>query len=349
MKTLNQEFTTKLTRWFRENQRDLPWRKDKEPYHVWVSEIMLQQTRVEAVREYYLRFMKELPTISDLAAADEETLLKLWQGLGYYNRIRNMHKAAVTVTSELGGEFPDTYEGIRSLSGIGDYTAGAIGSICFDLRVPAVDGNVLRVMSRILADDSDIKAASTKKTMGEVLRELYPTEDCGDFTQGLIELGAMICVPKGEPKCDLCPVAEFCKAREAGTQMEYPVKSEKKPRKEIRKAVFLLRCTDGDGVERIAVNKRPKSGLLAGLYEFPNMDVEKELSLDDAIATADGWGCVPMNLTRESEYTHIFSHVEWHMKGYYLNVHEMCPQFRWVTAEEMEEEIPIPSAFQYFL
>ena len=349
MKTLNQEFTTKLTRWFVENQRDLPWRKDKEPYHVWVSEIMLQQTRVEAVREYYLRFMKELPTVSDLAKADEETLLKLWQGLGYYNRIRNMHKAAVTVTEELGGEFPDTYEGIRNLFGIGDYTAGAIASICFDLRVPAVDGNVLRVMSRILADDSDIKAASTKKKIGEVLRDLYPSEDCGDFTQGLIELGAMICVPKGEPKCDLCPVAEFCKACEEGNQMDYPVKSEKKPRKEIQKAVFLLRHVDGEGIERIAVNKRPKKGLLAGLYEFPNVDVEHELVLDDAIAIADAWGCVPMNLTRESEYTHIFSHVEWHMKGYYLNVHEMCPQFKWVTAKEMEEEIPIPSAFQYFL
>lgn len=343
MKTLNQDFTKNLMRWFKKNQRDLPWRADKEPYHVWVSEIMLQQTRVEAVREYYLRFMKELPTIADLAAADEETLLKLWQGLGYYNRIRNMHKAAVTVTEEHGGSFPDTFEGIRALSGIGDYTAGAIGSICFDLQVPAVDGNVLRVMSRILEDDSDIKAASTKKAMGEVLRELYPTADCGDFTQGLIELGAIICVPKGEPKCDICPVAEFCKSRAHGTQMLYPVKSEKKPRKIVKKAVFLLKCGD-----RIAVTKRKNSGLLAGLYEFPNIDVDKELTLDEAVAVVDSWGCVPMDLTRESEYTHIFTHVEWHMKGYYLNVHEMPDMFRWVTAEEMEEEIPLPSAFAYF-
>jgi A/G-specific adenine glycosylase len=313
---------------------------------------MLQQTRVEAVREYYLRFMKELPTVADLAEADEDTLLKLWQGLGYYNRIRNMHKAAVTVTSELAGEFPDTYEGIRALSGIGDYTAGAIGSICFDLRVPAVDGNVLRVMSRILADDSDIKAASTKKNMGEILRDLYPSENCGDFTQGLIELGAIICVPKGEPKCDLCPVAEFCKAREEGRQMEFPVKSEKKPRKEIKKAVFVLRCAceeDGKIVERIAVRKRPKSGLLASLYEFPNVDVEKELSLDEAIKVVEDWGCVPMNLTRESAFTHIFTHVEWDMKGYYMDVHEMPACFKWVTLEEMEAEVAIPSAFGYFL
>ncbi len=344
MKTLNQEFTTTLTRWFRENQRDLPWRKDKEPYHVWVSEIMLQQTRVEAVREYYLRFMKELPTVADLAAADEETLLKLWQGLGYYNRIRNMHKAAVTVASELGGEFPDTFERIRELSGIGDYTAGAIGSICFDLRVPAVDGNVLRVMSRLLEDDSDIKAAGTKKQMGAVLQELYPSSDCGDFTQGLIELGALICVPNGQPKCDVCPVAEFCKAREHGTQMQYPVKSEKKPRKVVKKAVFVLKCGN-----RIAVRKRPKSGLLAGLYEFPNVDVEAELSLDEAIAVAEDWGCVPMHLTRSSEYKHIFTHVEWDMKGYYLDVHEMPDCFKWVTMEEMEAEVPLPSAFGYFL
>ena len=352
MRELNREFTTKLTRWFKENQRDLPWRKDKEPYHVWVSEIMLQQTRVEAVREYYLRFMKELPTVADLAAADEETLLKLWQGLGYYNRIRNMHKAAVTVTEEFCGEFPDTYEGIRGLSGIGDYTAGAIGSICFDLRVPAVDGNVLRVMSRILADDSDIKAAATKKQIGAVLQELYPDADCGDFTQGLIELGALICVPNGQPKCDVCPVAEFCKAWEHGTQMQFPVKSEKKPRKVVQKAVFVLRCSgeeDGRIVERIAVRKRSKSGLLAGLYEFPNVDVEKELSLDDAIKVVEDWGCVPMNLTRESQFTHIFSHVEWEMKGYYLNVHEMAEHFKWVTMEEMETEVPLPSAFGYFL
>lgn len=349
MRELNQEFTKKLMTWFRSNQRDLPWRADKEPYHVWVSEIMLQQTRVEAVREYYLRFMRELPTVADLAAADEETLLKLWQGLGYYNRIRNMHKAAVTVTEDLGGEFPDTYEEIRGLSGIGDYTAGAIGSICFDLQVPAVDGNVLRVMSRLLEDDSDIKTASTKKAMGEVLRELYPNSDCGDFTQGLIELGAIICVPKGEPKCDICPVAEFCRAREHGTQMQYPVKREKKPRKIVKKAVFILRCVDGDGKERVAVVKRKNSGLLAGLYEFPNIDVEKELTLDEAIAAAEDWGCVPMDLTRESQFTHIFTHVEWEMKGYYLNVHEMPERFRWVTEEEMEEEVPLPSAFGYFI
>lgn len=352
MKELNQEFTTKLTRWFVENQRDLPWRADKDPYHVWVSEIMLQQTRVEAVREYYLRFMKELPTVAHLANADEETLLKLWQGLGYYNRIRNMHKAAVTVDTELGGEFPDTYEGIRSLSGIGDYTAGAIGSICFDLRVPAVDGNVLRVMSRLLEDDSDIKAASTKKRMGEILQALYPTENCGDFTQGLIELGAIICVPKGEPKCDICPVAEFCQACANGTQTQYPVKSEKKPRKIVKKAVFLLQCSteeDCQIVDKIAVVKRPNRGLLAGLYEFPNVDVEKELTLDEAIEVVEQWGCVPMNLTRESEYTHIFSHVEWDMKGYYLHVQEMPDKFRWVTMEEMKKEVPLPSAFGYFL
>ena len=349
MRTLNQEFTKTLTRWFVENQRDLPWREDKEPYHVWVSEIMLQQTRVEAVREYYLRFMKELPTVADLAAADEDTLLKLWQGLGYYNRIRNMHKAAVSIMEDFFGEFPETFEGIRALSGIGDYTAGAIGSICFDLQVPAVDGNVLRVMSRLLEDDSDIKAASTKKKMGEVLRGLYPEESCGDFTQGLIELGALICVPNGTPKCDVCPVASFCKAFANGTQMQYPVKSEKKPRKIVQKAVFLLRCMDEEGVERIAVRKRPKSGLLAGLYEFPNVDVEAELTLDQAIAVADEWGCMPMHLTRESAYKHIFSHVEWEMKGYYLDVHEMPDCFKWVTREEMEAEVAIPSAFGYFL
>ncbi len=344
MKELNHEFTKTLMRWFTTNQRDLPWRADKEPYHVWVSEIMLQQTRVEAVREYYLRFMKELPTVADLAAADEESLLKLWQGLGYYNRIRNMHKAAKTVMEDLDGQFPATFAGIKALSGIGEYTAGAIGSICFDLQVPAVDGNVLRVMSRLLEDGSDIKAAATKKQMGETLQKLYPSENCGDFTQGLIELGALICVPNGEPKCDLCPVAEFCKAREHGTVMQYPVKSRKKPRKEIKKSVFVLRCHD-----KVAVVKRRNSGLLAGLYEFPNVDGAEHLTLDEAVAQVEFWGCEPVNLTRESRYRHIFTHVEWDMKGYYFDVNVTNSEFKWVTIEQMEEEVPLPSAFGYFL
>ena len=177
-------FTEKLTAWYRKEKRDLPWRVDRSPYHIWVSEIMLQQTRVEAVKDYYRRFLSALPEIRDLAEADEETLLKLWQGLGYYNRVRNMQKAAKTVMEEYQGKFPETCSEIRELSGIGEYTAGAIASICFDEKTPAVDGNVLRVMTRILEDDGDIKKTAVKKRIGQILQEIYPEKDCGDFTQG---------------------------------------------------------------------------------------------------------------------------------------------------------------------
>ncbi|MGF6376761.1 A/G-specific adenine glycosylase [Clostridiales Family XIII bacterium PM5-7] len=341
MKNLDQNFTKSLTRWYAENHRDLPWRKDKDPYHVWVSEIMLQQTRVEAVRDYYHRFMQALPTIEALAQADEETLLKLWQGLGYYNRVRNMHKAAVTVTTELDGQFPRDYESIKTLSGIGEYTAGAIASICFDQREPAVDGNVLRVMSRIQEDYADIKEAATKKRVRETLAALYPDQNCGDFTQGLIELGALICVPKGRPKCELCPVSGYCKAMTNGTQLALPVISQKKPRKEVEKTVFVLRSGD-----KTAVVKRGNKGLLAGTYEFPNIDMP--LSTDEAIRTVENWGCHPIDIKRQVEEKHIFTHIQWNMTAYYFTCKDQSSDFLWVTGEELERDIPMATAFGKF-
>lgn len=339
---LDLTFTQAMTDWYGENKRDLPWRKDKEPYHVWVSEIMLQQTRVEAVREYYTRFMKELPTVKALAQADEQTLLKLWQGLGYYNRIRNMHKAAAVVEEDFGGEFPKSYEEIKTLPGIGDYTAGAIASICFDQRIAAVDGNVLRVMSRLCEDYEDIKSAAMKKRIAAYLAALYPKRDCGDFTQGLIELGALVCVPNGPPKCNLCPVRSYCKARAAGTTNQLPVKSSKKERKKVKKTVFLLHCGG-----KIAVRKRGKGGLLAGLYEFPNVD--QELSTEEAVKQVEDWDCHPRDLQRKAEHRHIFTHVEWDMTGYYFSCDSENEEFQWVSESEMEKEIPLPSAFGYFI
>ena len=339
---LDLTFTQVMTDWYRENKRDLPWRKDKNPYHVWVSEIMLQQTRVEAVREYYLRFMKELPSVSDLAEADEQTLLKLWQGLGYYNRIRNMHKAAAVIEDDFGGNFPKTYEDIKTLPGIGDYTAGAIASICFDERVAAVDGNVLRVMSRLLEDYEDIKSAAMKKRIAAYLQALYPDQGCGDFTQGLIELGALICVPNGPPKCDYCPVSGYCKARAAGTTTLLPVKSSKKERKKVQKTVFILRCGG-----KLAVRRRGPKGLLAGLYEFPNVD--QEMTAEQAVRQVEEWGARPRDLQRKAEYRHIFTHVEWEMTGYYFSCDSENEEFQWADEKEMEEEIPLPSAFGYFI
>lgn len=354
-KALDRSFTGAVTSWYAENRRDLPWRADREPYHIWISEIMLQQTRVEAVREYYLRWMEALPDIPSLAEADEEQVLKLWQGLGYYSRARNLQVAAREIMELHGGVFPTEFDKIRALKGIGDYTAGAIASIAFDQRTPAVDGNVLRVMSRINADYSDIKAAATKKSVAAQLAELYPEEGkglCGDFTQGLIELGAMVCVPNGRPQCEICPAAEFCRAKEAEVQMELPVKAEKKARRIEERTVFIL--TNGSLEEggRMAVRKRPAEGLLANLAELPN--VLGELTPDQALQRAWEWGCSPAGLTRSSKFKHIFSHVEWHMTGYYITcgdcgMPDEGEPFRWVTAEEMEAEVPLPSAFQYFL
>lgn len=340
-KSPDRAFTEKLTDWYRKEKRDLPWRVDRSPYHIWVSEIMLQQTRVEAVKEYYKRFLSELPEISDLAEADEEVLLKLWQGLGYYNRVRNMQKAAKTVMEEFHGSFPETYEEIKGLSGIGEYTAGAIASICFDQPVSAVDGNVLRVMTRVLEDDGDIKKTPVKRRISQILENIYPDRQCGDFTQGLIELGAMICVPKGDPKCSLCPVREYCKAAEKGTMLEYPVKSKMKERKQIKKAVFILKA----GNKR-AVRKRGENVLLAGLYEYPNVDCE--LTINQAAEQVQAWGLKVVNLERTSQYKHVFSHVEWDMTGFYFTVEEENERFRWVTDEEMEKDVPLPSAFAYF-
>ena len=355
-KVLDRCFTSAVTGWYAANRRNLPWRADKEPYHIWVSEIMLQQTRVEAVRDYYLRWMEALPDVRSLAEADEEQLLKLWQGLGYYSRVRNLQTAAREIMEEHGGRFPAELGKIRQLKGIGDYTAGAIASIAFDQQTPAVDGNVLRVMSRINADYSDIKAAATKKKVAAQLAKLYPqagTGSCGDFTQGLIELGAMVCIPNGRPNCEICPAAEFCRAKEAGLQMELPVKAEKKARRIEERTVFVLTCGNPEKGGTIAVRKRPEEGLLANLAELPN--VLGTLTADQALQKAWEWGCSPAGLTRSMKCKHIFTHVEWHMTGYYITCGECGgpadanAPLRWVTEEEMEAEVPLPSAFQYFL
>ena len=221
----------RLLPWYKQHKRELPWRQDREPYHVWLSEIMLQQTRVEAVRGYYARFLQALPTVEALAQAPAEQLNKLWEGLGYYSRVRNLQKAAQQIMELHGGQFPRQYDQIRALAGIGDYTAGAIGSICFDWPTPAVDGNVLRVCSRLTADPAPIDDLKTKRDLTAALAEIYPQGRCGDFTQALMELGATVCAPNGAPKCDCCPLADLCTANREGTQLQYPVKAKKNPRK----------------------------------------------------------------------------------------------------------------------
>ena len=334
-----------LIEWYRKNRRELPWRNIDDPYRIWVSEIMLQQTRVEAVKPFYARFLDVLPTVADLAKVEEDKLLKLWEGLGYYNRVRNMQKAAQQIMELYGGEFPYEYEQIRKLTGIGNYTAGAISSFAFGIPKPAVDGNVLRVISRITGNYDDIMKASTRTKVEEELTGVIPSDAACDFNQGLIELGAMVCVPNGAPKCDVCPVAQFCFAYQNGVQGELPVKSKTKARKIEKKTVFIFK----DG-ENVAIRKRPSKGLLAGLYELPN--IEGNLSREEAIDYSKSIGLAPIRIKPLEEAKHIFSHVEWQMVGYSIRVDELqnsCKEdMLFVHPEEVQNEFPIPAAFETY-
>ncbi len=329
-----------LLPWFDKEKRDLPWRQDKQPYHVWLSEIMLQQTRVEAVKGYYARFLKVLPTIAELASADDEALHKLWEGLGYYNRVRNLKKAAQVVMDSYGGIFPKTYSEILSLPGIGPYTAGAIASICYELPTPAVDGNVLRVISRICNDDTPIDSPAYKKSVERHLAAVYPSR-AGDFTQALMELGATLCGPNWAPQCEKCPCALFCKANAAGTAAKLPVKSPKKAKTEEEKTVFILSC---DGF--YALQKRPNKGLLAGLWEFPN--VSGTLDMTTGLETVKSWGLEPRQPLRQMKRQHIFTHIRWQMQGLFLEVVEKSGSFVWLTADEIRQQTALPTAFRQF-
>jgi len=330
----------RLLPWFSDCARELPWRRDREPYHVWVSEIMLQQTRVEAVKTYYERFLAELPDIPSLAAAAPERLTKLWEGLGYYSRVRSLQTAAQQIMELHGGMFPKAYEEIRGLKGIGDYTAGAIASICFGAPTPAVDGNVLRVFSRLTGDVRSISEERTKRDVRSSLAQIYPAGHCGEFTQALMELGATVCLPNGTPLCRQCPMADVCRSRDGGWK-HLPVKAEKKPRRVEKMTVFLLRC---DGYT--AVRKRTEAGLLAGMWEFPN--VPGNLEPEAAIAQAEAWGVKPRELEKELRRKHIFTHVEWDMRCYCLCCGTMPQQFVWTDAAALRNELALPTAFRMF-
>ena len=340
---MNDELLNKLPAvllpWYRENRRDLPWRQDREPYHVWLSEIMLQQTRVEAVRDYYLRFIRELPDVYALANCDDDRLHKLWEGLGYYSRVRNLKKAARVIVDEYGGEFPRDHGAVLALPGVGPYTAGAICSIAFELPTPAVDGNVLRVLSRLRADGEPIDLPEHKRRVQRELEGIYPRENPGDFTQALMELGATLCGPNWEPRCGECPCRDFCRGRE--DWKNYPVKLPKKERRTERRTVFLLRCGD-----RYAIEKRPNKGLLAGLWQFPN--VSGMLEPQEAVQWAQDRGLKPRDVTAQLERSHIFTHIRWDMRGYILRVDEPAEEFVWKTLEEIDAEAALPTAFRQF-
>ena len=329
-----------LLPWYQKNKRELPWRADREPYHVWLSEIMLQQTRVEAVKGYYVRFLEALPTIAALANCDDELLHKLWEGLGYYSRVRNLKKAANVIITEHGGAFPGEYDAVRALPGIGDYTAGAICSICFGLPTPAVDGNVLRVISRIQDDSTPIDLPARKREVQTQLAEVYPTQ-AGDFTQALMELGATLCGPNRKPDCDSCPCRSFCLGHQRGTAEKLPVKSPKKARRQENLTVFILRCGDS-----FVLEKRPASGLLAGLWQFPN--IPGTLEAPTALAWAAEQKLKVTDIRQISEKKHIFTHIQWNMRGIYLEISEKTENFQWFTEEEIESNTALPTAFRQF-
>ena len=331
-----------LLGWYEKNHRDLPWRAHRDPYHIWVSEIMLQQTRVEAVKPFFERFTSTLPTVKDLAEYPQEKLLKLWEGLGYYNRVKNMQKAAVILCEQYGGVLPADYEALKSLPGIGNYTAGAIASIAYEIPVPAVDGNVLRVLARIRMDDGDIMKQSVRSRVEKDLLAIMPKGRSGAFNQALMELGAIVCVPNGAPLCEKCPVKEECLARKTGTIEAYPVK-EKKTRRRIEERTVLL-ILDG---RHVAVRKRPEQGLLAGLYEFPN--TEGRLTEDQVLSFVEERGLMPLQILPLPDAKHIFSHVEWHMTGYVVKIAEPETAFDreliFVETQEAQEHYPMPAAF----
>ncbi len=330
-----------LLDWFLGHARILPWREDATPYRVWVSEIMLQQTRVEAVKPYFERFVETLPDIQALAECGEEQLLKLWEGLGYYNRVRNMQVAARQIMEEYGGIMPSSYDALLKLKGIGHYTAGAVASIAYGKAVPAVDGNVLRVISRAAADDRDIMKQSVRTNMEEQLQKIIPDGRAGAFNQALMELGAMVCVPNGEVKCSECPWEQLCLAKREGKITELPKKSKAAKRRIEERTVFLIR----DG-ERILLRKRGSKGLLAGMYEFPNE--LGYLNEKEIISYVKKMDLTPLRVEKLTEAKHIFSHVEWHMKGYLVRIEEPAEKKKkliFAETEDFKENYPMPSAF----
>ena len=326
-----------LLQWYREHARVLPWRQNPTPYRVWVSEIMLQQTRVAAVLDYYARFLEAAPGPAELAALPEDRLMKLWQGLGYYSRARNMQKAARQIVEDFGGVFPSAYADIRALAGVGDYTAGAIASIAFRQPVPAVDGNVLRVAARIAGDGGDITSPAMKKKVTAALEEIIPLDAPGRFNQALMDLGAMVCLPNGVPLCEKCPAAGFCRAFREGRTAELPVRAPKKARRTEERTVYLLFHED-----RVALRRRPARGLLAGLWEYPN-----GLAGEDWPAR---WGLAPANLVPAGAGKHIFSHIEWHMSALMGDLPgETLPAgWVWADRDDLREKYALPSAFRCF-
>ena len=331
-----------LLAWYDQGHRDLPWRAFPTPYRVWVSEIMLQQTRVEAVRGYFARWMDALPDVRALAAADEGVYLKLWEGLGYYSRVRNLYRAAVEICKQYGGELPADYDALRALPGIGDYTAGAVASIAFGLPVPAVDGNVLRVAARLNNNMTPITDTAFKKRTREQFAALMPPDRPGDLNQSLMELGAMVCLPNGVPLCGDCPVQHLCLGYHHGNAAMLPLRAAKKARRIENRTVLLLRYG-----ALVGLTRRPLTGLLARLWELPALDGHLSPDETRAALVARGWQVGKLLSLRPAK--HIFTHVEWHMQGYYVELENQPEGLTFVSPSALRADYALPSAFRAFL
>ena len=331
-----------LLAWYAANRRDLPWRRTKDPYKIWVSEIMLQQTRVAAVIPYYERWMAALPDVFALAAIDEGSLMKLWEGLGYYSRARNLQKAAKIIVNDLGGEFLRSREGLLALPGVGEYTAGAVASIAFGLPVPAVDGNVLRLAARVADLRGNVLDPGVKKDIAAAMELAVPPEDPGSYNQALMDLGATICLPNGQPLCEDCPLRGLCRARELGIQAQLPLREKKARRRQEELTVFVL-VREG----KIALRQRPDSGLLAGLWEFPHVPgTLDETAAGEALAA---FGLTALDWRQKLTARHLFTHVTWEMTGYEVLVKGTdTPGFTWAD-EAALSALAVPSAFRKYL
>lgn len=331
-----------LVDWYAREKRMLPWRRNQDAYHVWVSEIMLQQTRIEAVMGYYARFMEAFPTAEALAAAPIEQVLKLWEGLGYYSRARNLHKAAQLVAER--GAFPGTYEAILKLPGIGEYTAGAIAAIAFGEPVTAIDGNVMRVVSRIYVLEEDILLPASKKKVKEILESVYPKDRASDFVQGLMEMGELICIP-GSPKCESCPIQEQCRAQAEGKQTVLPLRVPKTKKKTEERIVLIVEEKD-----QVLLTKRPEQGVLGGLWEYPNVIAKDSKSAEERLREDYGLDLEIQDYIGEME--HVFTHIRWKMRIYrgkardksgLAAVRRPCI---WASEDQLQKEIMLPTAFR---
>lgn len=344
----NPEWTPRLVDWYCQVRRPFPWRVEPTPYRVWVSEIMLQQTRIEAALGYYERFMEALPTVADLAAVDEDTLLKLWEGLGYYSRAKNLRKAAIQIMEHYGGELPASFEALLQLPGIGEYTAGAIASIAYDLAVPAVDGNVLRVLARLTACSEDVLKPAVKKELSKLAAALVPEKNPGLFNEAIMELGETVCLPNTTPDCTACPLYGLCEAQKQGCAGELPVRSPKKERRVEHRTVLVI-IRKRDNAWTVLLHKRPSAGLLGGLWELPSVDGEMP---DEAVRelVIQWTGGRILDTEDLGKARHLFSHIEWHMEGraVWLEDAHTPSDCVWADADEIRDVYALPSAFRAY-